>query len=141
MPGRDRHIYRILTAAHLLKNHLARSFRESGVRITPSHSAMLFMLEGNGPLSPSALGEMLRVDNSTVTGLVDRLEAAGFVRRDADPEDRRRWSISITPEGRKEAAKALTVIKAVNARVEEGFSGAEMRVLHAVLEKFGEKFT
>ncbi|MBP7604654.1 MAG: winged helix-turn-helix transcriptional regulator [Spirochaetes bacterium] len=136
----DRHIYRILTAAHLLKNHLVRSFRESGVRITPSHSAMLFMLEEDGPLSPSALGEMLRLDNSTVTGLVDRLEAAGFVRRDADPDDRRRWSISITPEGRKETAKALTVIKAVNARIGEGFTNAEMRVLHAILEEFGEKF-
>ncbi len=141
MGDNERHIYRILTAQHLLKNRLVQSFRENGVRITPSHSAILFMLEGGSPLTLSHLSDVLHLDNSTVTGLVDRLEGAGFVRRDADPDDRRKWRISITPNGVKEIEKARRVIKSVNERIEAGFTKVEMSTLHRILGSFEEKFS
>jgi DNA-binding MarR family transcriptional regulator len=141
MADNERHIYRILTAQHLLKNRLVQSFRDNGVRITPSHSAILFMLESGSPLILSDLSDVLHLDNSTVTGLVDRLEKAGFARRDADPDDRRKWRISITPDGLEEIEKARRVIKSINERIEAGFTKAEMGVLHRILGSFEEKFS
>lgn len=49
-------------------------------------------------LSLSALSEELGLATSTVCGIVDRLERAGFLTRNTDPEDRRRIRLYLTPK-------------------------------------------
>ncbi len=51
----------------------------------------------HGPLSHGALAETLGLTSGTVTTLVDRLVAAGYVERHPDPGDRRRSEVSLTP--------------------------------------------
>jgi DNA-binding MarR family transcriptional regulator len=136
----DRHIYAIFTAHHLLKNYLIKMFKDEGVRITPAHSTILFLLEQAGPRTMTDLSDALNLDNSTVTGLVDRLERSGFAHRSEYPDDRRKWGVSITREGREEIKKAGAVIKRINGRIESGFSKNEMASLHRVLAAFNEKF-
>jgi len=48
------------------------------------------LLADLGPTSAGQLAEMLSLTTGAITGVVDRLEAAGFVVRDSDPNDRRR---------------------------------------------------
>jgi DNA-binding MarR family transcriptional regulator len=136
----DRHIYAIFTAQHVLKNYLIKMFRDEGVQITPAHSTILFILEQGGPRTMTDLSKALNLDNSTVTGLIDRLEKSGFVHRTEYPEDRRKWGVSITREGREEIKKAGAVIKRINGKIESGFSRNEMASLHRVLAAFNEKF-
>ena len=50
-----------------------------------------------GPLPIGALAEPLGVRVSAVTGIVDRLERAGYVRREPDPSDRRRVLVVADP--------------------------------------------
>lgn len=52
-----------------------------------------------GSLSMSALGKELHTSVSAVTQMADRLEAAGYVERCADPEDRRSRCLRLTPYG------------------------------------------
>jgi DNA-binding MarR family transcriptional regulator len=52
-------------------------------------------------LRMSALSRYLMVTGGNVTGLTDELEKEGFVQRDAEPEDRRSWRLTLTPKGRK----------------------------------------
>jgi DNA-binding MarR family transcriptional regulator len=47
-----------------------------------------------GPMSAGRLAELAGVTTGAVTGVVDRLERAGFVRREADPVDRRKVIIA-----------------------------------------------
>ncbi|MBE2215208.1 MAG: MarR family transcriptional regulator [Opitutaceae bacterium] len=47
------------------------------------------------------ISDILVVDRSNVTGLLDRMEAAGWVRREAVPEDRRAWRVRLTAPGRR----------------------------------------
>jgi DNA-binding MarR family transcriptional regulator len=47
------------------------------------------------------LSDILVVDRSNVTGLLDRMETAGWVRREAVPGDRRAWRVRLTPAGRR----------------------------------------
>jgi DNA-binding MarR family transcriptional regulator len=47
-----------------------------------------------------ALADRLALESSTITPLVKRLEAAGFVRRERDPQDERRVEVTLTPKGR-----------------------------------------
>lgn len=59
-------------------------------------------------LSPTQLTATLMLTSGGVTGRVDRLEAAGLVRRSPDPDDRRALVVSLTPEGRRLVDEAVT---------------------------------
>lgn len=60
--------------------------------------AVLFALR-DGVTSPVLIARRLRVNRAVVTGLLDRMEQRGLVRREADLEDRRRQRIVMTPAG------------------------------------------
>ncbi|MFF0524869.1 MarR family winged helix-turn-helix transcriptional regulator [Actinomadura nitritigenes] len=66
------------------------------------HFAVLSALDDAAPASQRELGARLRIDPSDLVEVVGRLEAAGFVRRERDPSDRRRYVVEPTAEGRAE---------------------------------------
>ncbi len=74
----------------------------------PQYLVMLALWEENG-LMVSTLGERLSLDSGTLTPLLKRLEAAGFVSRVRDVADERRVHIMLTPSGRKLKARAARV--------------------------------
>lgn len=78
----------------------------------PQYLVMLVLWEGDG-LSVSALGERLSLDSGTLTPLLKRLEAAGWLVRQRSAEDERRVEVHLTPEGRKRKAKAAGIPRCV----------------------------
>jgi DNA-binding MarR family transcriptional regulator len=85
----------------LAVTRLARRLRqESGSGLSPSLTAALASIERHGPLTPSALAELERVQRPTATRILSGLEAAGLVVREPDPDDRRVARISTSAEGR-----------------------------------------
>ena len=88
----------------------------------------------------SELSHVLSMDNSTVTGLVDRLQKSGLVTRRANPDDRRISLIRITPQGVEEIKKAMPVITRVNEQIKAGFSEQEIHTFKGILNSFFEKF-
>ncbi|MFJ6406867.1 MarR family winged helix-turn-helix transcriptional regulator [Streptomyces hydrogenans] len=66
--------------------------------LTSTQAKLLAQL--HGPLPMRALATLLVCDASNVTGIVDRLEARGLVRREPDPADRRVKNVIATDEGR-----------------------------------------
>ena len=80
----------------------ARRLRqEAGADLGPSQVAALATVERHGPLSPSELASVERIQRPTVTRIVGRLAEAGLIERTADPEDGRAALVSITAEGRE----------------------------------------
>lgn len=65
----------------------------------------LTLIEEHAPLTASTLAELTGLTRGAITGLVDRLEAAGYVRREPDPHDRR--SVLIVPTGARRAVGDL----------------------------------
>lgn len=82
-------------------NMLTRLYRpvlaEMGLTY-PQYLVMLVLWE-EGPRSVGALGERLHLDSGTLTPLLKRMEAAGFVHRTRDVADERRVVISLTDTG------------------------------------------
>lgn len=68
---------------------------------------MLLYLSRRGSLPLGKIGDRLQVHRTSVTNLIDGLEAAGFVRRAPHDQDRRTVLAAITPEGRS-AVEAAT---------------------------------
>lgn len=58
--------------------------------LNPTDSRAVGFLSETGPISAGRLAELMSLTTGAVTAVVDRLEAAGLVRRESDPEDRRR---------------------------------------------------
>jgi DNA-binding MarR family transcriptional regulator len=63
-----------------------------GLNIT-DHKCLDFLLE-EGPQTAGKLAELTSLTTGAVTGVIDRLEKAGYVKRDRDPHDRRRVIIA-----------------------------------------------
>lgn len=82
-------------ASVVLHNHVVA--QELG--LGASDSQFLTLLQAHGPLTPGRLAELSRLTTGTVTGVLDRLEKAGFVRRERDPHDRRKVIVTLAPEG------------------------------------------
>jgi len=84
----------------------------------PARMRMLEALAAaSEPLSVSALGEAIGVDQPRASRLVQQGVAHGFVRREADPDDARRTRIALTDEGRK-------IARGVRGERREMLSGA-----------------
>jgi DNA-binding MarR family transcriptional regulator len=69
------------------------------LELSPAQCHVLRLLEPDKPLPMRAVAEGLCCDASNVTGLVDRLESRGLVRRTASASDRRVKALELTPKG------------------------------------------
>jgi len=97
----------ILVTGELLKKESNRLFDPLG--ITGAQFNVLILLHAqteDGTMSQTDLGRLLTVHRSNVTGLVDRLERLGLVRRLNDTVDRRVNRVALTEAGRETALKA-----------------------------------
>lgn len=76
--------------------------------LTGPQLTVVKMLETLGDLSLSRLSEKIRAQNSTVTGIVDRMEADGLVERSRGADDRRVYKIRLSARGQK-IARAVSI--------------------------------
>ena len=85
--------------------------------LNPTDLRCLELAAGEPEMTPSRLAELSGLTSGAVTGVLDRLERAGFVRRESDPTDRRSLLVRIDPEriGELEAQYAPVIERAVAA--------------------------
>lgn len=90
-------------------------FHEAVARLSGLSAADHKALDLIGRTGPQTAGEIARATDlspAAVTGLVDRLEGAGYVRRARDPADRRRVIVSAVPNSRKDIEKVFAELSA-----------------------------
>jgi DNA-binding MarR family transcriptional regulator len=71
---------------------------------------LLAVLARQGPMPQGDIGEALMIDRTSMVAFIDDLEAAGLVRRERNPDDRRAYRVTLTAEGKrlqKRAEQAL----------------------------------
>src|SRR5438128_11023570 len=90
----------IVRTGDRLQIHFTRLFREHG--LTPSQYNVLRILRGEGkPLPCLEIAERTLTVVPGITGLIDRLEAAGLVERERSASDRRVVFVALTDRARK----------------------------------------
>jgi DNA-binding MarR family transcriptional regulator len=77
---------------------IERSISSTGVTL-PQALALNTIRTGEGPMTPSRLAHYLTQETQSVTGLIDRMEKQGWVRRVRDLPDRRAIRLELTEEG------------------------------------------
>ena len=85
------------------------------------------------------LAKVMDVGKVTLGGLIDRLEASGLVKRQADPTDRRAKRVVMTPKGIKLLADIQEIATEVNARIMNGILRNDITRAETVLYKMKQQ--
>lgn len=111
-----------------------RDFAAAAARygLTSTQAKVLAQLQG--PVPMRGLASLLACDASNVTGIVDRLEARGLVRREPEPRDRRVKNVVATEEGRETMRRVREEMQATHGALDT-LDEAESATLYALLER------
>ena len=124
----------IVAVADTLLREGQRLFKPLGLTVAQYNVLTVIAGAPDGAgLSQRELSDELVVDRSNVTGLLDRMEKAGWVRRVDDPADRRIYRVRLTPEGRRLWEKADAPYNAAVARVAGALTARQARDTLATL--------
>ena len=107
------------------------------LQLSPAQCHLLHLIEPGRPIPMGQLAETLACDASNVTGLVDRLESRGLVRRCPSAADRRVKVLDLTPKGSRLRALFLdrmTVPPANLGRLSVREQRTLVRILARLLE-------
>ena len=116
---------------YLQRDHLPSNDAAPG--LSPAQCHVLHLIEPGQDMPMGRLAETLACDASNVTGLVDRLEARGLVRRRPSTDDRRVKVLDLTPTGAKTRSRLLARMTAHPLPLSR-LSAAEQRTLVRLLE-------
>jgi MarR family transcriptional regulator, organic hydroperoxide resistance regulator len=124
----------LYTESRRITKELARRGGLTGPQLT-----VVKMLEQIGDLSLSELSEKIRAQNSTVTGIIDRMEREALVVRERSKEDRRVVFIRLTPKGRELAREIPVEPMEIFRSALESLSAQEMRDLMRIMTKVAKR--
>src|SRR6187402_1926885 len=132
-PGYDL-VIQVLSVANVMVKESHRLFRPHGLS-----DAQFNVLNVLGPepagLSQRALSEVLVVDRSNITGLLDRMEQSGWVQRSDHPSDRRVYVVTLTAEGRRLWLKVRPEYVAAVHRVTAAVPATDLKRAQGILQK------
>jgi DNA-binding MarR family transcriptional regulator len=108
--------------------------------LNPSdHKCADLICNQTGPVTAGRLAELTGLSTGAITGVVDRLERAGFVSRVPDPEDRRRVVIKGCTEGRAPDLRHLFVPMMTGMlAVCDNYSDEELTLIAGFMHRCGE---
>jgi DNA-binding MarR family transcriptional regulator len=130
----------IILTATLLEKEGNRLLRPLALTESQFNILMLLRYQSDGgELNQTRIGDMLLVNRSNVTGLIDRMEQAGWVQRSAQEGDRRVKQVSLTPAGRELLEKAEVIYREQVKKVIGSLPKEERVQLCRTLEKVREK--
>lgn len=119
-------------------NQLASRFlsqKVSDLNLTPVQALVLGFLHMEDQITSGELGKKTGLDSATLTGILDRLEAAEFIERRNNPDDRRSIHIHLTPKGSGLSKAVIEVIEAANKEFLQVLTKEEKRDLFEIIKK------
>lgn len=93
--------------------------------ITPGQYGVLACLWKNDTLTPKEIATILRVENSTISGVLDRMQKRGLIDRVLNPDNRRSIRVKATKEGLALKKPVQQKIEELNEQVLRNFSPKE----------------
>ncbi len=126
--------YLISRATLAVTSHLKKGFANKGIgTIKPAYLGVLLSLWNEDGLKANELGKRAGLEPSTMTGLLDRMERDGLVKRKPDPNDRRAHRIHLTKEGVAAEVSATKVVSDTLEKVFNTISGKDIETTKNVL--------
>jgi DNA-binding MarR family transcriptional regulator len=106
--------------------------------------SILRLLQLAGPpyrMSPTELSEIVLRSSGGMTQILDRLETAGLIERSADPSDRRKVVVGLTPDGLRTAERANASYRHAREQLLAELSADEIEQLDSAVHRLLEVLT
>ena len=132
-----------------LKKRALLAVRDYGVQLTQFRNAMsesagfnptdmecLRMLFLKGVATPSELSKYTGLTSGATTAMLDRLEKAGFIERQPNPDDRRGTLITPVKSGAAKMASWFESARIAQDKLISSYSESELEIIADVFERF-----
>ena len=119
------------------KERAMEAYERTGLH--PYHHAVLLVLGEGSRETQGAIADSLGYDRGQLVGLLDELEEQGLVERRRDPNDRRRHTVRLTPEGKRMLGRLRSLARQIEDDFLAPLANEERRSLHALLLRLAEK--
>jgi DNA-binding MarR family transcriptional regulator len=123
----------LISASHALNVKAAARFDSS---LQPAAFHIIRWLYSYGPTSAAVLAESTAMDRSSVSRLVKQLESLGYVKKDASPDDGRRFLLSLTEVGKQKTISALKEKESAFYERISNWNNAELHEFIKMLRSF-----
>lgn len=133
MPQHVEALDRVFELAGRLGDMMEHALEERG--LSTARAEVLFVLHQQGPMVQRELSQALRCTPRHVTGLVDILEAQGWVARSPHPTDRRATLVRLTERGMKAATRMDAERREAADALFGDLSADQLATFLAVLER------
>lgn len=101
----------------------------------PQFAVMSFLWQREGLINQNQLGELMGTDNATLSGIIDRLEKADYVKREKNHQDRRSFNLVLTEAGKKIRQEIEPIVREHNKNLVKPLEEEEKATLIRLLKK------
>jgi DNA-binding MarR family transcriptional regulator len=119
-------------ASRQLSVYLETRIGEQG--LSPSEGHVLSYLRGYGPAPVGELVRVFGIKQSTLTSMLDRLEQAGLVRRELNPDDRRSFLVHLSDDGAALTKRTNRILEKLEDEIRGRVSARDVKGFQAVME-------
>lgn len=101
----------------------------------PQFAVISFLWQREGIINQNQLGELMATDNATLSGIIDRLEKAGYVKREKNLNDRRSFNLVLTETGKIIRQELEPLVREHNKYLTKPLDEGELETLVRLLKK------
>jgi DNA-binding MarR family transcriptional regulator len=124
-------LFLLARLGYALKARLIEEFEQAGFSLY--QYGVLATLSEGACGTQATLADSLHLDRSQLVGVLDELEERELIERQRDPDDRRRHSVSLTSEGKRQLVKLRKLVKGIEEAVVEPLEPRSRELLHKAL--------
>ena len=132
MQEKDCIFFQFAKAYQLSSRFLTQKVSE--LNLTSVQAMVLGFLNEEDQITSSELGKRTELDSATLTGILDRLEAAGYLERKSNPDDRRSIHIHLTPKGKALGNEATQLLLSANQEFLQVLTEKQKKELHDIIQ-------
>ena len=124
----------LIFSIHRATHRIGLYIQNHAPDLTQGEAHILCHLHESGDSTIADLHRAFAHKRSTLTSVLDRLDARGFIRRETSRNDRRSFVVRLTPSGKKKAAKIHAQLESLEAGVLKANPYKSVEVFRRVIE-------
>jgi len=130
--------YYLERTTRIVKLNFHQAFKNMGLNLTPEQWVILDLLQTSNGLSQTSIAEQSFKDAPSISRTIDTLVKKNYVVRKSAADDRRKFEIFLTTEGRKVAADMTPIVNNLRSRSWENLSASDynefLRIINQVFD-------
>jgi DNA-binding MarR family transcriptional regulator len=136
----DRHLIFLMHRAHRALTARANSVVLAELGVSSAQLGMLYHVAKHPGCTMSDVADLLDLNKSATSGMIQRLERAGLLRREPDPRDGRASLLFLTDEGEAKRVQSLAVVRRLSSELMGAFTAAEAEVIYRFLNLIVDRY-